>query len=173
MPSRRRSPPEKTLNPELCQAFVISSISSSGTLTALIAAGSAWWMDSSASKTSDAIEVVSAIETSSTVISSPTRTAETQCWSRRASSTRNSLSGISRDPTGSARRLFFFDAVEQLAPRQQRDDLEIGRGQHPHAGGHRLVDRLARHDALFAHHRHAGMLVQPVHRISGNEWPAT
>ena len=61
MPSRRRSPPENTLNPELCQDFVISSISSSGTLTALIAAGSAWWIDSSASITSAAIEAVSAI----------------------------------------------------------------------------------------------------------------
>ncbi|COX63485.1 Uncharacterised protein [Mycobacterium tuberculosis] len=42
MPIRRRSPPEKTLNPDSCHDFVASSISSIGTLTALIAAGSAW-----------------------------------------------------------------------------------------------------------------------------------
>ena len=42
MPIRRRSPPENTLKPDSCHDFVTSSISSSGTLTALIAAGSAW-----------------------------------------------------------------------------------------------------------------------------------
>ncbi|COW75653.1 Uncharacterised protein [Mycobacterium tuberculosis] len=33
-------------------------------------------------------------------MSLPTRTADTQCWPRRANTTRNSLSGMSREPGG-------------------------------------------------------------------------
>ena len=73
-----------------------------------------------------------------------------------------------------ARRLVLVvdDAVKQLAPRQQGDDLEVGRREHPHPCGDLLVYLVTDDDALLAHHRHSGMFVEPVAGVSRYVGPA-
>lgn len=69
----------------------------------------------------------------------------------------------------------FADAVAQFAVGEQGDDFDVGHGQHPHARGDVLVDGqlVVDDDALFPHHRHTGMLFEPVGGFGGrHERPA-